>query len=308
MNIRELNLFLNLSTTLHFGQSSRSCNITRSGLTRTIQRLEQELGEQLFLRDNRSVVLTRAGELFRDYAEDVIQRHRTLQIQMAAENHLQGELSLYCSVTAILSILPRIIKRFRHAYPGIHLNLQTGDAAMALPQLEGGKTDITIAALPDQLPGQIIFLKILETPLIFIAPRTPEEFGLSLSFSDWSKVPVIMPEHGLSRSRCERWFSQKKMTPSIYSYVAGNEALIAMVAMGCGIGVVPQLVLENSLLKDRIRILDTRPTLTPFTVGACTTKASKRLPIVQAFWQIAEQESPGHITIGGAGETHSHYQ
>lgn len=70
MNIRELNLFFNLSSTLHFGQFSRSCNITRSGLTRTIQRLEQELGEQLFLRDNRSVVLTRAGELFRDYAED----------------------------------------------------------------------------------------------------------------------------------------------------------------------------------------------------------------------------------------------
>lgn len=81
-----------------------------------------------------------------------------------------------------------------------------------------------------------------------------------------------------------------------------------MVAMGCGIGVVPRLVLENSLLKDRIRILGTRPTLTPFTVGACTTKAIKRLSIVQAFWQIAEQESPGHITVGGAGETHSYYQ
>jgi LysR family positive regulator for ilvC len=83
MNIRELNLFLHLSSTLHFGQSSRACNITRSGLTRTIQRLEQELGELLFLRDNRSVVLTRAGELFRDYAEHVMQRSNRLPIIQA---------------------------------------------------------------------------------------------------------------------------------------------------------------------------------------------------------------------------------
>ena len=149
MDIRELNLFLHLTGTLHYGQTSRACNITRSGLTRAIQRLEQEVGEQLFIRDNRSVALSRAGDLFKEYAVDVIRRYRTLQVQMAAEHTLCGELSLYCSVTAILSILPGIIIQFRQAYPDIQLNLQTGDAAMALHSLDSGEAEITIAALPE---------------------------------------------------------------------------------------------------------------------------------------------------------------
>ncbi|HIP83110.1 MAG TPA: LysR family transcriptional regulator, partial [Desulfocapsa sulfexigens] len=50
MNIRDLRLFRHLSGTLHFGQSSRAYHVTPSALTRIIQRLEEELGEVLFLR------------------------------------------------------------------------------------------------------------------------------------------------------------------------------------------------------------------------------------------------------------------
>ena len=149
------------------------------------------------------------------------------------------------------------------------------------------------------------FLKMLETPLIFIGPRNPEELGQSLSLANWSKVPVIMPKRGLSKKRCERWFAQKKIAPAIYSSVAGNEAMIAMVAMGCGIGVVPRLVLENSPLRSRVRVLDVRPALDPFSVGACSTRSLKRRPAVQAFWHIAEQEILNRYTSRGIDENHS---
>jgi LysR family transcriptional regulator, positive regulator for ilvC len=291
MNIRELDLFVNLASSLHFGQTSRACNITPSGLTRAIQRLEQELEEPLFRRDNRSVSLTRAGEIFKDYAVDVLQRYRKLRQQLATENDLRGTLSLYSSVTAILSILPDIITRFRRCFPEINLNLTTGDAAMALARLENGEADITIAAVPDRLPRHIVFLKLLETPLIFIAPK---KAGRSGAVPDLHSTPIVMPERGLSRERCERWFNDKNISPTVYTFVAGNEALIAMVAMGCGIGVVPRLVLENSPLQHRIVVLDVEPPLKPFTVGACTTKTGKRLPAVQTFWQIAEQVAAGH--------------
>ncbi len=291
MNIRDLNLFLSLASTLHFSQTSRACNITPSGLTRTIQRLEQELGETLFLRDNRSVSLTRAGELFQAYALDVLQRYRRLQLDLAAESEHQGALSLYCSVTAILSILPGIITEFRRGHPSITLNLSTGDQAMAIPLLENGEVDIAIAAVPDRLPRHIIFLKLLETPLVFIAPRTGTASGRLSPPTDLRSTPIVMPERGLSRERCERWFADKSIVPLRYASVAGNEALIAMVAMGCGIGVVPRLVLENSPMKDQVVELDVHPPLQPFTVGACTTRAGKRLPAVQLFWHVAAQLS-----------------
>lgn len=301
MDIRSLNLFLHLADSLHFGRTSRACNITRSGLTRTIQRLEQDLGEKLFFRNNRSVRLTETGRLFREFASDVVRRYRTLQHRITSEDRLRGELSIYCSVTAILSILPDIISEFRHDYPDVHLKLSTGDAAMALARLENGEADVTIAALPEHLPSHIRFLKLLRTPLIFIAPRS-QETDLSATVEELLQKGVIMPERGLSRIRCERWFSEKQISPQIYSYVAGNEAMIAMVAMGCGIGVVPRLVLDNSPLKNQVTILDTAPEMEPFDVGICTTKSNIGNPILEPFWRITEL-----ISLENFGDSHAHH-
>ena len=63
MDFDDLRLFLHLSRTLHFGRTSQECHISASALSRSIQRLEQSVGQQLFERDNRSVELTRAGAL-----------------------------------------------------------------------------------------------------------------------------------------------------------------------------------------------------------------------------------------------------
>jgi len=289
MYIRELKLFKHLADSLHFGRTSQACNISPSGLTRAIQRLENELGEKLFLRTKRSVSITSAGKIFYEYADDVLHLWNKLQNNLVNDGILRGELSLYCSVTAILSILPAILERFRKTHPQVHINLQTGDAAMALARLERGETEITIAALPDKLPSQLEFIKIIETPLIFIAPkRFPETVVFNNKAIDWQQTPLILAERGLSRKRTDWWFKENKITPNIYAQVAGNEAIITMVSLGCGVGVIPQLVLTKSPLQDQVTIMKKSPSLKPFSVGVCTTAKNKHNPIVKAFWQSVE--------------------
>lgn len=288
MNIRELKLFRHLAGTLHFGRTSQACNITPSGLTRSMQRLENELGRQLFHRDKRSVSLTPAGQLFREYAEETIHRWSELQNNLSHDKVLRGELSLYCSVTAILSILPAIFRKFREAHPEVVLHLQTGDAAKALYKLYNGEADISVAALPDQQPDGLDFIELIQTPLIFIAPANHHE---TLVYKDgdidWRHTPLIVPERGLSRDRVDRWLSEKQITPNISSQVAGNEAIIAMVGMGCGVGVVPRLVLEQSVLREQVQILDVIPRLASFSVGVCTAAKNRCNPVIEAFWEIA---------------------
>jgi LysR family positive regulator for ilvC len=291
MNIRELELFKHLATTLHFGRTSLECNITPSGLSRTIQRLEAEIGQPLLLRSNRAVTLTPAGTLFLEYCDDTIGRYQIFRNKLESDTTLRGELSLYCSVTAILSILPQLFAKFRHTYPEVKIRLQTGDAAKALNKLQTGETDIAIAALPDKLPAHIQFIKLLTTPLRFICPRsTPTSLINGQEQINWQKTPIIFPSEGLSRTWTENWFAEKGITPYIYSQVAGNEAIIAMVAMGCGVGVVPQLVLEKSSLRNEVAILPVVPQLKSFTVGACTLTKNQKNPVVQAFWAVIEQE------------------
>ncbi len=292
MNIQELKIFKHLARTLHFGRTSQACNITPSGLTRTVQRLENQVGRPLFIRDRRSVSLTPAGMIFRDYAEEALQHWQKLQGKLADNTPLAGELSLYCSVTALLGILPEIFSQFRKTHPKVLIHLQTGDAAMSIGKLQNGEADISIAALPDQNREQLEFIEIMKTPLIFIGPgRFPETVVYQDAAIDWSRTPVILAERGLSRQRADRWFAAKDVQPNIYSQVAGNEAIIAMVGMGCGVGIIPRLVLEKSPLQDQVDILEVSPQLEPFSVGACVLARNTGNPVVRSFWQIIEQET-----------------
>lgn len=276
---------------MHFGRTSLECNITPSALSRTIQRLENEVGEKLFFRNNRSVAMTPAGLLFREYCEETVNRWHSFQTQLHNDDVLRGEISIYCSVTAILSILPRIFGRFRKTHPQVTIHVQTGDAAKALYKLQTREVDISIAALPDILPENFKFIELLETPLVFIYPRFfPETVHYNGINIDWETTPVILPTEGLSRTRADKWFADKAISPYIYSQVAGNEAIIAMVSMGCGVGVVPQLVLEKSNFKDEVMLLETTPALKPFTVGVSTLVKSGDNPVVNSFWHIITEE------------------
>ncbi|MCP4673722.1 MAG: HTH-type transcriptional activator IlvY [Desulfobacula sp.] len=292
MDIRHLQLFRHLSRTLHFAKTSKACHITPSALTRVIQRLEADLGKKLFLRDNRCVELTPAGISFKKYSDDVLERWDILHDQLSSRDILQGKLSLYCSVTAAYGILPAVMTKYRNAHPQVKIHLETGDPAEALTKLSNQDADIVIAALPDILPKDLIFKEILKSPLIFIAPvQRPDIVKYIAGNIDWKQTPLIIPNHGLSRDRIDRWLAKQNFIPNIYSNVAGNEAIIVMVSLGCGIGLVPKMVLEKSSLLNKVNILNITPELPDFTIGLCTRKKNLSNSRVSALWDIVNVQA-----------------
>jgi len=68
--------------------------------------------------------------------------------------------------------------------------------------------------------------------------------------------------------------------------VAGNEAIVSMVSLGLGVGVVPKIVLDNSPHAQRVRVLDVDPVLEPYDLGLFTLKRHLRNPLVAAFWSL----------------------
>ena len=82
MDLRNLELFLHLADSLHFGKSADAMAVSPSTLSRAIQRLEQETGCVLFERDNRSVRLTSAGEKLREFGGSLLQEWRQLKQEL----------------------------------------------------------------------------------------------------------------------------------------------------------------------------------------------------------------------------------
>ena len=72
MEAKQLQQFVALAETLHFGRASELCNLSVSAFSRAIRQLEDRVGVSLFQRDNRSVRLTHEGELFLTYAREAL--------------------------------------------------------------------------------------------------------------------------------------------------------------------------------------------------------------------------------------------
>lgn len=291
MDYKDLQIFLVLCDTLHLGRAGEQVHMSASSLSRRLTRMEEEVGAQLFERESSPLVLTKAGEAFRQHAEQTLLDLQQLKRSVSTKvSDLSGSLTLFCSVTASYSFLADLLSRFRENYPKVELRIHTGDAAESIDRVLSKEADVVIAARPEQLPAQLIFKAMASTPLLFIAPKAlgliPE---LNQADVTWENVPMVLSETGLARARVNQWFANKKKAPSIYAQVTGNEAIVSMVALGVGVGVVPELVLRNSPLANRVRVLNVQPELEPFAIGLCTQSERLQEPLLQALWKTAQK-------------------
>ena len=195
-------------------------------------------------------------------------------------------------MTASYSVLSPIMAPFRAEHPGIEIMLHTGDQADAISRIHGGLEDIAVAARPDDLPGKLEFLTLMHSPLRLIAPEfdcgVTRQLGLHPA-ENLAEVPFVVAERGLSKQRVDAWFRSRGLSPRIYAQVAGHEAITAMVGLGLGVGVVPQLVLENFTYRDQIRVLSLDDAPGPFPVGLCASRQRLENPLVAAFWESARR-------------------
>ena len=254
MDIRSAQLFLHLASSLNYARTSEQMFVSPSTLTRVIQRLEEELGSSLFERDNRKVKLTTAGSRFQRFVRLWLDEWHQLQLDLQlASSELSGTLRIYCTVTASYSHLPALLDKFRLHCPKAEIQLSTGDAAQAIDRIKQDEADVAIAARPEQLPTTMYFQSIASLPVRLIAPVIPCRVNdlLANPQVNWNEVPLILPEHGPARSRFDRWLKDCNINPAVVAKVDGHEALVSMVALGSGVSIVPDPVLQHSPVKER---------------------------------------------------------
>lgn len=292
MNTKHLQMFIHLCESKSFSKTAAAMYLSPSALSRQIQKLEEETGQRLFLRDNRSVVLTPAGKSLMPVALKILGEWQHYHAQLnGPDTELKGELRLYCSVTASYSHLPELLSDLRLQHPLVEFKLSTGDPALSIDKVLDDEADIAITARPDQLPAWLAFETIGEVPLSVIAPNGINGFSEQLQQDppNWDAIPFIIPSTGTARERANTWFKTMNIRPNIYAQVSGHEAIASMVALGCGVGIAPDVVINNSPVRDKVQRLKVAP-IRPFTLGVCCRHSQLNNPLVKALWGIAERK------------------
>ena len=281
MDIRALQLFQHLASSLHFSKTAEALYVSPSTLSRSIQRLEDECGSALFVRDNRSVRLTSAGQRMLEFSQSVLNDWQALKNELDQHNQLlRGELSLYCSVTASQSYLPVLLDRFRHQHPQVEIHLTTGDHALSASRLIEQKSDVAISIHTPDFPQELAFYPLDRIPLLLIAPK--ESQLTSLHQVDWTSHSMILPDSGPSKRIVHHWLAEQGIRPKVYATVGGNEAIVSMVALGCGLGIVPQVVLDNSVVSNKVNRIELS-NIEAYQLGLCCLKKRQHEPAIAAM-------------------------
>jgi len=151
MEIRHLRYFCVLAEQLHFTKAALLLNVAQPALSHQIKQLEDELGTQLVERTNRRVRLTPAGEVFLTRATRILE-----QLDQAARETARlgqgdaGALVIGVVSTAVCSVLPELLRRFRRESPHIAIDIREMEPGEQVEALRKETIDIGLLFLSIQ--------------------------------------------------------------------------------------------------------------------------------------------------------------
>ncbi|RYZ05603.1 MAG: LysR family transcriptional regulator [Myxococcales bacterium] len=246
MELRHVRTFLALAEELHFGRAARKLRVAQSAVSQTLRALEEEVGVTLLERSKRKVSLTPAGAQYLEHARAALaQLEQGAAAALSAASGEVGDLRLSFTLMSALTVLPRVVTRFKRHYPRVRVTITPGGSTEQLEAIAQERCDVGFMAFKrDVQPLET--LVVARAALVAVLPsRHPlskrsrvelgELAGESFIFLKQQSEPQV---HEHFRAHCVR----AGFEPRFVMEVEHVEALLAFVAAGFGVSCVPDFV------------------------------------------------------------------
>lgn len=293
-DLQQLQCFVTLAETLHFGQAARRLHMTQSPLSRQIALLEERMEVSLFIRQNRSISLTSAGTFLLHEARAILQRAAAAvgQTQLAACGE-QGTLVIGFTSSASFELLPRLVRHHRQAYPGVNFVFKELLIDEQFRMLDEGALDVALVRPPvdsQRFESQLLMSDqwALAMPVshpLSALPQVPLHHLDGMPMIAWS--PYSRYFHAI----LERLYEQCNVSPRNIVSMPQISAILGMVRQGIGLAVVPYAARWHA---------GTELLLRPLQINGTLADESKLLTVLA--WRRAEHDSTIHRFVSTATE------
>lgn len=155
MELRHLRYFVAVAEEENVSRAASKLHLSQPGVSRQIHDLEEEIGFPLFERTGKSVRLTMAGKIFLGEARDILQRTADAVKKARPASASQAEINVGYAPSGTVEILPRALRAFRAAFPGVRVTLHDLSVEDMLPLLLQKKLDIALTLPPHKLPREL---------------------------------------------------------------------------------------------------------------------------------------------------------
>ncbi|MDY2627245.1 MAG: LysR family transcriptional regulator [Lachnospiraceae bacterium] len=257
MDLKKYEVFVKTVECGSLSEAARLLGYTQSNVTHMIQGLEAYFGFSLMLRNKGGIMLTENGKKILPYMEKVMEDNRHLMHVVEEINGLNtGVLRIGTFASVAIQWLPECIKRFNQDFPGIRIELFDYDPSEIEKHLLEGKLDIGFLTETDNL--KVDFLPLYKDEMKAILPNEePYSMMNSYPVKRYEIDPFIFPTQGMDWD-VNNIIKKEKLHPNKAYYVHGDDAIIAMVQHGLGVGLLPELFLMERNLSLLVKSLSPR--------------------------------------------------
>jgi len=246
LELRHLRIFVIVAEELHFGRAAKRLFMTQPPLSKAIRQLEDSVGLQLFERDSKHVALTAAGEVMLPKArETLLHAHNMAELGRAVAGGLAGRITVGFTGVMLYRGLTRMTTSFSSRYPNIELSFQEATSQRQVEMIRSGTLDGGFINSPIAPAGLGAVMVYKERYVACIPATHPLAGSKRIALRSLRHEPFLT----FSRDASPAYFDQMMamcasagFQPATHRFGGQILTLVAMVAAGMGVSLVPESV------------------------------------------------------------------
>ncbi|MBX6330336.1 MAG: LysR family transcriptional regulator [Gemmatimonadaceae bacterium] len=288
VELRHLRGFLAVADELHFGRAAERLQVAQPALSQQIRRLEAQLGTPLFRRSTRRVELTDAGAHLREEARRILAEvDAALDAARRVGRGDAGTLRVGFAASVMFLALPRLIRRFRSAFPGVHLELRELPTGTQITALRNGELEVGFLRQLSAVEG-LRMERVMRERLLMALPRTHDLARRPrLSLADLAAEDfVLFPRElapGLYTQVVELCLDAG-FAPRVVQESRELYTTVSLVEAGVGVSIIPASVRKMGWTGVVYRQIHKRQAETNVSVA---WRAGNDRAVVHSFLQVA---------------------
>lgn len=254
MHIESLKYFQDIAKIKSISKVANRSHISQPALSQQIQKLEDSLGKQLFIRSNRGVKLTPAGEVVLKYADNIIRTYEKMLTEL--DNKEKEEIKIEAEFTIATYCLPCALLNMKNKFPTINFNL-TSDASDKIEQdVLSDICEVGFTTRPAN-EKQFVSENVVNEKVVLISPDSydlPEKINLKEILD---KKFIILKEDCIIKENFKKALNElgKDINDlDIIAKLETTEALKTLVRKGFGVAFVPYNSVRDEFFTKELRI------------------------------------------------------
>ena len=253
LDIRHLKLIVAVTEEKSVTRAGEVLHLTQSALSHQLREIEQKLGTPLFLRMNKKMILTQAGERLLHTARQVLDEMKRAEdhISHIARNR-QGTLRISTECYTCYHWLPDIMKEFRRKFPGVEVKIEAEATHRPIQALLQGKLDLAIVSSVHR-DKHLRYRALFEDEFVAVMaadhPLVSRPYLIARDFADQNLILYVSPDES---TLFEKLLRPAGITPARVSTVPLTEAIVEMVKAGLGVSVLARWAVEEQVAAGKI--------------------------------------------------------